>query len=72
VVWKDEAGWKTRRVHLGGQKEAFDTEIYEMSEGMKNTEENMDIKEVRSVTVYTDSQLTPKRIQSDKPGQDRY
>jgi len=39
VVWEEEGRWKKRRVHLGWQKEAFDEEIYVMSEAMKVADE---------------------------------
>jgi len=39
VVWKGEGRWKKRRVHLGRQKEAFDAEIYAMSEVVKIVDE---------------------------------
>jgi hypothetical protein len=38
VVWKREK-WEKRRVHLGRQKEAFDAEMYAMSEAVKITNE---------------------------------
>jgi len=39
VVWKEEGRWKRRRIHLGRQKEAFDAEMYAMSEAMKIADE---------------------------------
>jgi len=69
VVWKDGGEfWKKRRVHLGRQKEAFDAEMYAMSEAMKIADEMAEEKEVTRVTVFTDSQVTLKQIQSDEPG----
>jgi len=67
VVWEEEGRWKKRRVHLGRQKEAFDAEMYAMSEAMKIADEMAEEKEVTRVTVYTDSQATLRRIQSDQP-----
>jgi len=67
VVWK-EGRWNKRRVHLGRQKEAFDTEMYAMSEAVKIVDEICGKKGVRRVTVFTDSQATLRRIQSDEPG----
>jgi ribonuclease HI len=67
VVWK-EGRWNKRRVHLGRQKEAFDAEMYAMSEAVKIADEICRKKEVRRVTVFTDSQATLRRIQSDEPG----
>ena len=67
VVWKERGFWKKRRVHLGRQKEAFDMEMYAMSEVMKIADE-MAVKKVdRRVTVFTDCQATLSRIQSDEP-----
>ena len=57
-----------RRTHLGRQKEAFDTEMYAMSEAMKIADEKAEKEEFTRVTVFTDSQATLKRIQSDEPG----
>ena len=68
VVWEEEGRWKKRRVHLGRQKEAFDVEMYAMSDAMKVADEMAERKEVTRVTVVTDSQATSKRIQSDDPG----
>jgi len=67
VVWKEER-WNKRRVHLGRQKEAFDAEMYAMSEAVKIANEICRRKEVRRVTIFTDSQATLRRIQSDEPG----
>jgi hypothetical protein len=60
VVWEEEGRWKKKRVHLGRQKEAFDAEIYVMSEAMKIADEMAERKEVTRVTVFTDSQATLK------------
>jgi len=68
VVWEEEGRWKQRRVHLGRQKEVFDTEMYAMSEAMKIADEMAKQKEVTRVTVFTDFQATLRRIQSDEPG----
>jgi len=68
VVWEEEGRWKKRRVHLGRQKEAFDAEMYAMSEAMKIADEMAGNKEVTSVTVFTDSQATLRQIQWDEPG----
>jgi len=54
--------------HLGRQKEAFDAEMYAMSEAMKIADEMAERKEVTRVMVFTDSQATLRRIQSDEPG----
>jgi len=59
VVWKEEE-WKKRRVHLGQQKEAFDAEMYVMSEAMKTADEISGEREVQRATVFTDSQATLK------------
>jgi ribonuclease HI len=55
-------------VHLGRQKEVFDAEMYAMSEAVKIADEICGRKEVRRVTIFTDSQATLRRIQTDKPG----
>jgi ribonuclease HI len=68
VVWKEGGRWNKRRVHLGRQKEAFDAEMYAMSEAVKIADEICEEKEARRVTVFTDSQATLRRIQSDEPG----
>jgi len=68
VVWQEEGRWNKRRTHLGRQKEAFDAEMYAMSEAMKIADEMAGKKEVTRVTVFTDSQATLRRIQSDEPG----
>ena len=68
VVWKREK-WEKRKVHLGRQKEAFDAEMYAMSEAVKIANDIAKDEEVRRVTVFTDSQATLGRIQSDEPGQ---
>jgi len=52
-------------VHLGRQKEAFDVEMYAMSEAMKIADEMAEEKGITRVTVFTDSEATLKRIQSD-------
>jgi len=67
VVWKKE-WWNKRRVHLGRQKEAFDAEMYAMSEAVKIVDEIYRENEVRRVIVFMDSQATLQRIQSDEPG----
>jgi len=67
VVWKEER-WNKRSVHLGRQKEAFDAEMYAMSEAVKIADEICGKKEVMRVTIFTDSQATLRRIQSDEPG----
>jgi len=41
--------------------------MYAMSEAMKIADEMAEIKEVTMVTVFTDSQATLRRIQSDEP-----
>jgi len=58
MVWEEEERWNKRRVHLGRQKEAFDAEMYAMSEAVKIADEICREKEVRRVTVFTDSQAT--------------
>jgi len=68
VVWGEEGRWRKRRVHLGRQKEAFDAEMYAMSEAVKIADEMAEEKEVTRVMGLTDSQATLKRIQSDEPG----
>ena len=68
VVWKEEGRWDKRKVHLGRQKEAFDAEMYAMSEAVKIADEICGKKGVRRVTVFMDSQATLRRIQSDEPG----
>jgi len=68
VVWEGEGRWKKRTVHLGRQKEAFDAEMYAMSEAMKIADEMAEKEEVTRVTLFTDSQATLRRIQSDEPG----
>jgi len=68
VVWEEEGRWKERRTHQGRQKEAFDAEMYAMLEAMKIADEMAGEKRVTRVTVFTDSQATLKRIQSDEPG----
>jgi len=67
VVWEEEGKWKKRRVHLGRQKEAFDAEMDAMSEAMKIGGEMAGKQEITGVTVFTDSQATLRRIQSDEP-----
>jgi len=57
VVWKEER-WNKRRVHLGRQKEVFDAEMYAMSEAVKIVDEICRMKEVRRVTIFTNSQVT--------------
>jgi ribonuclease HI len=42
--------------------------MYAMSEAVKIADEICGKKEVRRVTVFTDSQATLRRIQSDEPG----
>jgi len=68
AVWEEEGRWKKRRVHLGRQKEAFDAEMYATSEAMRIADEMAGKKKVTRVTVFTDSQATLRRIQSDEPG----
>jgi len=68
VVWEEGGRWNKRRVHLGRQKEAFDAEMYAMSEAVKIADEICGKKGVRRVTVFMDSQATLRRIQSDEPG----
>jgi len=67
VVWEEE-GRNKRRVHLGREKEAFDAEMYAIPEAVEIANEICGKKEVRRVTIFTDSQPTLKRIQSDEPG----
>jgi len=57
VVWKEER-WNKRRVHLGQQKEAFDPEMYAMSEAVRIADEICREKEVKRVTIFMDSQAT--------------
>jgi hypothetical protein len=57
VVWNEEQ-WRKRRVHLGRQKEAFDADMYSMSEAGKNADEIGRKKEMRRATVITNSQAT--------------
>jgi len=68
VVWKEEGRWSKRRTHLGQQKEAFDAEMYAMSEAIKIADEKAEKEKFARVTVFTDSQATLRRIQSDEPG----
>jgi ribonuclease HI len=68
VVWKKDGRWEKRRVHLGRQKEAFDAELYAVSQAKKIGEEISEKEEVRRVMVFTDTQVTLQRIQLDKPG----
>jgi len=68
VVWEEDGTWNKRRIHLGRQKEAFDAEMYAMSETMKVVDEMAERKEVTRVPVFTDSQATLRPIQSDEPG----
>jgi len=67
VVWK-EGRWNKRRVHLGRQEEAFDAEMYAMSEAVKIADEICRERRARRVTIFTDSQVTLRRIQSGEPG----
>jgi len=60
VVWKEEGRWSKRRTHLGRQKEAFDAEMYVMSEAMKIADEKAEKEKFTRVTVFTDSQATLK------------
>ena len=60
VVWEEGGRWNKRRTHLGRQNEAFDAEMYAMSEAMKFADEMAERKEVTRVTVFTDSQATLK------------
>jgi hypothetical protein len=39
VVWEEGNMWGKRRIHLGRQKEAFDAEMYAMSEAVKIADE---------------------------------
>jgi len=71
VVWEEEGRWNKRRVHLGQQKEAFDAEMHAMSEAKKIADEMAGKKKVTRVMVFTDSQATLGRIQSDNQDQDR-
>ena len=68
MVWKEGGRWNKRRTHLGRQKEAFDAEMYAMSEAMKIADEMAEEKKFIRVMVFTDSQATLRRIQSDEPG----
>jgi len=68
VVWEEGGRWNKRRTHLGRQKEAFDAEMYAMSEAMKIADEKAEKEKFTRVTVFTDSQATLRRIQSDEPG----
>jgi ribonuclease HI len=68
VVWNEEERWNKSRVHLGWQKEALHVEMYAMAEAVKIADEICREKEVRRVTIFTDSQATLRRIQSDEPG----
>jgi len=68
VGWEDEGRWKKRRVYLRRQKEAFDAEMYAMSEAMKIADEMAEKKELTRVMVFTDSQATLRRIKLDEPG----
>jgi hypothetical protein len=63
VVWKGKEKWNKRSIHQGRQKEAFDAKTYAMSEAVKIAEEICRNREVRRVTVFTDTQGTVKRIQ---------
>ena len=67
MVWKKER-WNKRRVHLARQKEVFDAKMYAMSEAQKIANDICTEKGVRRVTIFTDSQATLRRIQSDEPG----
>ena len=67
VVWKEER-CNNGRVHRGQQKEAFDAKMYARSEAVKIATQITRKREVRRVTVFTDSQATLRRIQSDEPG----
>jgi len=55
-------------VHLCRQKEAFDAEMYAMSEAMKIVDEMAGEKKVTKVMIFTDSQATLRRIQLDRRG----
>jgi len=68
VEWETEGRWEKRRVHLDRQKEAFDAEMYAVSEAMKIVEEISEEEEVRRVTGFTDSQATLRSIHSYEPG----
>jgi len=68
VVWEEGGRWNKRRTHLGRQKEAFDAEMYAMSEAMKIADEKAEKEKFTRVTVFMDSQATLRRIQSDEPG----
>jgi len=68
VVWEEGGRWNKRRTHLGQQKEVFDVEMYAMSEAMKIADEKAEKEKFTRVTVFTDSQATLRRIQSDEPG----
>jgi len=58
VVWEEGGRWNKRRTHLGRQKEAFDAEMYVMSEAMKVADEKAEKEKFTRVTVFTDSQAT--------------
>jgi len=68
VVWKEGERWNKRRRHLGRQEEVFDAEMYAMSEAMKIADEKAEKEKFTRVTVFTDSQATLRRIQSDEQG----
>jgi len=68
VVWREWERWKKRRTHLGQQKEAFDAEMYAMSEVVKIADEMSSEREVKMVTISMDSQATLKLLQLDEPG----
>jgi hypothetical protein len=58
VVWKAGGRWNKRRTHLGRQNEAFDVEMWAMSEAMKVADEKAEKEKLTRVTVFTDSQPT--------------
>jgi len=66
VVWREER-WKKRRVYLGRQKEAFDAEMYAMSEAVKIADEICRKQGARRVMIFTNSQVILRRIQLEKP-----
>jgi ribonuclease HI len=68
VGWEKEKRWEKRRVHLGRQKEAFNAEVYAVSEAVKIADEICKKEGARRVMIFMDSQSTLQRIQSDQPG----
>jgi ribonuclease HI len=68
VAWKQDGGWRKRKVYLGRNKEVIDAELYGIAEAVKITRKRSLRQGFRKATVFVDATAALHRIQNNEVG----